>query len=524
LYRILIAEDEKLEREALKFIINKGLDFPIEIQEAENGREAIVKSRTFKPDIIFMDIKMPGIDGIEAAKSIKEESSMVQLVFLTAFNRFEYARDALHLGASDFLVKPSPEKSILEITEKLILKVDTLRQEMNSRKNNELKLTRASGYLENEFVYTMAVRGISSEKFFDYISILDLSFKAGRGGIMKIFYDSYPLQVESDYQKSVLKKRCSMILKNRMMAMGYQVLTNMELSSVYFFIIPAPESTEENIIYPLLSDLEKEIEKELSIKVKIGAGHIFTSPEESLSSFSRASRLLGQSGKSDQPDNDIENSAGYPMELEIMIEKAILKGDRELTEELFEKISNWYNFSSEPFDQKKQFLLELATVLKHSAACLNPNGTVSVNDSELKAAQSPGNILSNFRIFLNDLLEHLARIKESDNDPAVDMACRYIEDNFFKDISLEDAADYCGLSSFYFSKLFKKRKKITFIEYLTKRRIHEAQKLLEENELSIKEISCRIGYNDPNYFTRVFKRVEKISPTTFRNNKIQNRQ
>jgi len=91
-------------------------------------------------------------------------------------------------------------------------------------------------------------------------------------------------------------------------------------------------------------------------------------------------------------------------------------------------------------------------------------------------------------------------------------------------MTLEEAASQCSLSSFYFSKLFKKSKKITFIDYLTNCRIEEAKKCLSKTNLSIKEISQRVGYNDPNYFTRVFKRVVSTSPTSYRNNNMLKQQ
>ena len=515
MYRILIADDEQLEREALKLILNKGIDFPIEVQEAVNGREAIVKSRSFGPDIVFMDIKMPGIDGMEAANSIREEFPRVQLIFLTAFNRFEYAREAIHLGAYDFLVKPSPESSILETTEKVIRKVEQIKKEMDNQKNNELKLSRAAGYLENEFVYTAAMRGIQSSKFMDYISILDLSFKAGLGGVMKIFYDSYPLQVESDYQKSILRKRCSLLLKTTFARSGIAVLTNLELAIIYFLIIIPEGLDHKDLVFEdMASDLETRVKRDLSIDVRIGIGSEFSEPGQCLASFS----TIGRS------DRTRENNCGYPMDLEISIEKALMKVDRTEAEAVYAKISDWFYFSDVTLDRKKQFLLDLATVLKHSAACQSPTGIGSGDNSELRFSDSPDSLISSFRLFLNNLLTDLEHIKEIDNDPAVEQGCRFIEENFSRDISLEDAAEYCGLSSFYFSRLFKKKKKITFIDFLTNRRIEEAKKLLSRGELSIKEISSRTGYSDPNYFTRVFKRVEDLSPSAYRSKIIRNSQ
>ena len=512
MYRILIADDERLEREALKFILNKGLDYPIEIQEAVNGREAIVKSRSFRPDIVFMDIKMPGIDGIEASGSIREALPGVELIFLTAFNKFEYAREAIHLGASEYLVKPSSESRVLETTERVIRKVEQAKKEMDSRKNNELKLSRAAEYLENEFVYTAAMRGMTESKFMDYIAILDLTFKAGRGGVMKLFYDSYPLQVEGGYQKAILKKRCALILKKRCARAGIQVLTNNELAVIYFLLVIPEETDYDGLDYDeILSDTAVRIKEDLSIDVHIGTGDIFTEPRHCLESFSTAGRS----------EHGQENTSGFPMDLEMAMEKAVMKVDRAEVDRVFGRIRDWFYVSKTPREDRMQFILELATVLKHSAAFQTPSGIISGVTPKLRATDPPDRLISSFKLFLNALLSELEHIREIENDPAVEQGCRYIEENYSKDISLEDAAEYCGLSSFYFSRLFKKKKKITFIDYLTKCRIEEARRLLAAGELSIKEISSRTGYSDPNYFTRVFKRVEGLSPSAYRSRKIR---
>lgn len=515
MYRILIADDERLEREALKFILNKGLDYPIEIQEAVNGREAIVRSRSFQPDIVFMDIKMPGIDGMEASAGIREELPQVQLIFLTAYNKFEYAREAIHLGASDYLVKPSSESSVLETTERVIKRVEQIKKEMDNRRNNELKLSRAAEYLENEFVYTAAMRGMPIGKFMDYIAILDLDFKAGRGGVMKLFYDTYPLQVDSGYEKTILKKRCSLILKKRFARAGIQVLANSELAIIYFLLI-MPEDTDTGKIdfAEILRDTAERIRQDLSIDVHIGTGDTFTDPGRCLESFSTAG--LSEGGR--------ENASGYPMDLEMAMEKAVMKVDRTEADRVYTEIRDWFYVSDTAVEEKKQFILELTTVLRHSAAFQSPSGIITEAVPNLSVSDPPDHMISSFKLFLNKLMSELEHIREIENDSAVEQGCRYIEENFTRDISLEDAAEHCGLSSFYFSRLFKRKKKITFIDYLTNRRMEEARRLLADGGLSIKEISGMTGYSDPNYFTRVFKRVEGLSPSAYRSKIIQKRQ
>ena len=94
---------------------------------------------------------------------------------------------------------------------------------------------------------------------------------------------------------------------------------------------------------------------------------------------------------------------------------------------------------------------------------------------------------------------------------------RYIQEHIAENFSLDDAASFAGVSSFYLSKLFKEETGETFINYVTDRRLEKGRIMLCETELSIKEISAEIGYNDQNYFSRIFKNKFGISPTDFRN-------
>lgn len=93
----------------------------------------------------------------------------------------------------------------------------------------------------------------------------------------------------------------------------------------------------------------------------------------------------------------------------------------------------------------------------------------------------------------------------------------YIQEHIAENFSLDDAASFAGVSSFYLSKLFKEETGETFINYVTDRRLEKGRIMLCETELSIKEISAEIGYNDQNYFSRIFKNKFGISPTDFRN-------
>jgi len=527
MYKLLIADDEQIEIDALKAIVNKGIDSILDIQEAVNGREAIVKSQTYQPDIVFLDIKMPGINGIEAARSIRENSPSVSIVFLTAFNQFEYAQEAIQIGVDDFIIKPSSETRVLEVINKILTKIKNQRNEENKKRDNELKLSRVTDYMENELIYNLAVTGITEEKFTNYLAILDMRFSSGRAGIVKILYETYPIHVDSINQKKVLMKRSAFIIKSKLEEYGFVTLFNKELSNLYFFPIMEKQSnlgSEKKDSAELSQLLALEIEKTLNLKVIIGIGSSFNDPVKSLKSFAQAKAILGNITNKNINLNNNSSEGVFPLNLEIDMEQAILNGNRENTINTLQKIREWFDNTNSEFEIKKKAVLELVTVLKHAAAYQLPNGKCIVDEIDMKDSLNSITLLSGLNIFLNELLEQIDSAKKIENSPAIEAACLYIDTNYLKDITLEETASHCRLSSFYFSKLFKKEKGITFIDYLTGKRISKAKKLLVTSNLSIKEICANTGYSDPNYFTKVFKKVESISPSNYRSNKILKQQ
>ena len=98
----------------------------------------------------------------------------------------------------------------------------------------------------------------------------------------------------------------------------------------------------------------------------------------------------------------------------------------------------------------------------------------------------------------------------------IEKAKAYINENYHRDISLEEVSRSVDISSYYFSKLFKEETGENFIEYLTAIRIEKAKELLHHREISIKNISIETGYSDPNYFSRIFKKQVGITPTEYR--------
>lgn len=124
------------------------------IGEAPNGRKAIEMAREHKPDIIFMDIKMPGIDGVQAVKEIKSTDPGIRFIMVSAFNTFEYAKEVMQQGVKEYILKPSRIQDILESLQRVSAEIfeerKSMKEQQNLRENldrNLFPLLRKSGYL-----------------------------------------------------------------------------------------------------------------------------------------------------------------------------------------------------------------------------------------------------------------------------------------------------------------------------------------------------------------------------------------
>ncbi|MFT8316165.1 MAG: response regulator [Clostridium sp.] len=135
MYKILLVDDEELQREALKIMLKNFKDVVKVIGEAQNGREAIELDEKLEPDIIFMDVKIPGIDGIKASEIIKSTNHNKIIIIITAYDDFNLIHKALLLNVNDYILKPVREKQLNEVLNTQIAK---LKLHQNKREKTEL--------------------------------------------------------------------------------------------------------------------------------------------------------------------------------------------------------------------------------------------------------------------------------------------------------------------------------------------------------------------------------------------------
>ena len=206
-YKILIVDDEQLERRALESIIVLQLGTRVEIMQAVNGRDAVQMAREFRPDIAFLDIKMPIMNGIEAGKEILEFLPDCYIIMLTGFTYFTYAKESVNIGAADFLVKPAADEDVVKALEKATREVESRIRKRIDDEENRKKVRRAEQYMEGELVSAIACNNADEELIQAQMEELGIQFHYGVGVVVR----AQARGPENPHSTAKLCKRCIMM-------------------------------------------------------------------------------------------------------------------------------------------------------------------------------------------------------------------------------------------------------------------------------------------------------------------------
>lgn len=520
MYKILIVDDESIERKAIRYIIENSHLNIAEIEEASNGQEAVSKAEVFEPNITFLDIKMPGLSGIEAAKILKKANSENMIIFLTAFDEFEFAQEAIKIGVEDFIIKPATNERILEVLNKTIDKLDKLKQIHIDKKDMEDKLSKITKYLEREFVSSVVLGEIDEEQAKDYLNFIMAEFKRGFGMVIQLkFYkeDGMPPLQQNMIQRRFVEKISSILEKSKI-----RYLMNYFRYRVYILVYGYPENEKDfcaAMIGDELQKLAKKMGEQFDTQINIGIGNEYHKISELWKSFSQAKVACENTMVLLEETEDLQNYKADSLEIkEKKLCESILDCNEQEAIAIVDDILDNIIYSSNDINEVRLKLYEFLVLLNKS---LNSNRNMRnkipenlFDDLKNICCKADGKMY--VQEYLSKVMEEINQLKADKTGLMLEKAKKYIHQHYNQDISLDDIASMSGFSTYYFCKMFKKYYHVSFTDYLTSLRIKHAKELLQNPDLSIKEITEMIGYLDSNYFTRVFKKYEGLTPTEYR--------
>ncbi len=512
--RVVIVEDEGITRKWIKKKIEDlGMGFVVE-GVFSNGSQALEYMNSHDTDVVFTDIQMPVMDGLELLEQIQAMEKQPYKVILSAYDEFCYARRAMKLGAQEFVLKPEITeeslRSILEEARKFqdqrnTLDQERLKSEGESWEASMRQLIRRAGDPDDiELIRQLEEQGI-------FLSFPDMI-------LVDIFFDG------------VIRKKLALELLNLFLEKEQTKGTAFSCSEQEFVIFYAYEDHENSL--KQVQKLRKVLKSHMGVEVYLGVsrrkqdcgwGKMYR--QASMACENR--RFFSIPGCQSYESMRI-TAEGNPSEFcffQNIKQIGVFLGQRQYTEaqiaveRLLEAVGEAvYLYPAYVKTMCNEFLvLYLHEIWKYDLTEEEKGGTGAV---ELLFEQAA----SHFHLLKEDVLKavsymtQLLKRKSGINgcSAPVQEIIKYIEEHYAERISLAQISDSIYLSQSYASTLFKKETGKKFSSYLQEVRLEKSCEMLLDSRISIQEIAVRTGFFDAAHFSRVFKEWYGLSPAEYR--------
>ncbi len=481
---VLIVEDEKLIRQGIRAMIQRS-GVPVEVlMECGNGEMALEILQNQKVDVMFTDIRMPKINGIELVQKMQELPHKPITIAISGYADFAYAVEMLRMGVREYLLKPVEREKLWELLRKLEQEISE--EQESSRTNRslghqQLKYLMLNGQITEEELHTMQSEYESELDLQDYYVY---ATNPREFGSMEENY-IYLHNVEGCDIYLVTEKNANLLLKN--------------------------ELVREYVGTSMLHSGIRELRKAYGEAVE-ARGHAFCK-EQKVYRFREPEKQI--------PGNFHEQGkklTGAEMKLQRV---QLLGTDK--TEELakawnglFYAVRNGWVSPAGFKECTGDFLKEMKKTYRHALAG---------EEEQLTRLAEPYGFpaLSVWQTeFMDWLLAFHGRLNSqfdtNRNRKKIKLAVDYIRENYGKDLNMAVVSNHISMNYSLFSYLFKEYTGSNFVNYLKGIRMEEAKKLLAETDLRIMEISARVGYENEKHFMKTFKASCGVSPSEYRKN------
>lgn len=506
LIKVLVADDELLVRIGLRTTIEWEENGFTIVGEAKNGKEAIELFDKFDADILITDIRMPVMDGLEVIKTIKEKKRDLKSIILTHYDDFSYAQKAINLGASEFILKNNLS------SDNLLLVLKKLSEELTPEKTNHIKSMTETDYL----YYALEKAILTNISKIDYEGLIRIDTDGRFYSNYFVAYGKicYSDDLEPDLNNNEFFKNLSNIFVSTENVK--QAMMMIEGHLVYLYNIGFKTENYQKEQTEIVNILKRNIKQFFDLDMFFGISTVGDTPLEiprlviegkkaCESCFFSEDKVIHYDGRIEKIAD--ENIKIKPDLIRKYINQSDLASLYAYIDERFDKIYVTYN----KMGVRKLFIdfISLAQIIyqeKHAEDEV-------VNDAKFRYIYFDK--LVDFKAIREYVKGVYHFISEKNEDKSysyyITKSIEYIKENYERNITLEEVAEYSQISKSYLSLLFKQETGINFSAFLTGYRVDKCKEYLRESHYKIYEIAERVGFDNPYYFSKVFKEKVGIS-------------
>ena len=509
--KIFVVEDEKRVRNGLIHIISQlNPNYQI-VGEAEDGEQGYELIRQLEPDVVFTDIKMPGVNGLEMMDRFSKLKKQPVVIILTGYSNFDFAQKAISYGVKEYMLKPVTVDDIACILKRVYRELLT--------EESKGGLHEAGAYSAEKLLEDMLL----SQHYNSALWLSYLSEHFHMNGHKNYALALLHIDKEEECKRELVTKAAIDQLKQTFSSV---VTVRIEKDKKLVALLEVDEdyqSIERQLDYNVFQVIQSQHSQEMIMTImEIEGISSIRSHVDQLKKNLKYTIVLGQEQLivSEKITTYKYRHVKFPEKIEKEALKALYSRDlNRLQEAQTSFINYWTNQQCHPEQVIDAFVRFASSLL---------NAFKEVNIDIYKKANSTKSIRKLHEAYtmkeLTRVLEVVVGcyVQNTNNDHKgygmlVVKTMQYIEKNYGHPITLEEIAAHLHVTSEYLSMLFGKEVGETYTSYLKRFRIEKAKYLLLNSELKIEEVSQAIGYYNIKYFYRVFKEVAGVTPRVYAN-------
>lgn len=494
MYSILIADDEAIIREGIKHLLDyEALGYRI-CGEAATGEQTLEALLTLKPDVALVDIRMPGITGLEAVRKARAQGYAGRVVIVSSYTDFTYAQEAIRYGVSNYLTKPIEEELLQAVLEEFRAAFDKAAQDRNSSHNYRSKVRR-----------TVLVELLRGEAV-DAAQLTDLGLTA------------------DSYQVVILERSC----KGDLLVQNHELYDHLLLDGMEVLLLKGQDAIGR---FHQMVEFHMKAHHDAGEPIPFFAcGDRVTDPASIHYSFDRALQLherrffceqdvhilLPESCPAPNAESIIspELLASYTSTLLGCIQSYNRRSLAEVLTQLRDQLSG----SSDPTRSIRLFLTDLYLQVREQISRLYPNFNIPflTNAEIIRTIHEATYLYQIIRFFSQRFILFMDATGGGNRDSVLDDILHYIHHNYASNITLETIAPLFGYNRSYLGKIFTKKMGQNFNAYVDHVRIEKSKELLLSESSKIYLIAERVGYRNVDYFHIKFRKYVGMSPAEYR--------
>lgn len=512
MYKVFLVEDEITTREGIRDNVDwKSMGFELS-GEAPDGEIALPQIEAIQPDLLITDIKMPFMDGLQLCKIIREHMPWMKIVIISGYNDFQYAQSAIKLGVSDYLLKPVSVHDLHSVLAKVSVVLDQEKSERTYLKRLRSQVEDNLSLLREKFLLRLVTGGESSISAIEQSQQLGLNILAPC--YLVILLEARPAKNDQvlDYAacQQVEKAITGLIHSNT------DILAASKDMDEYLLVLKGenPEQVQQESAF-LVKLFQEEVEKKTSCILSAGAG----APQQRLGELHQSFTEALANLKSAQSEVELDDQKKLNhAALRLFLDTGQL-----------EEFDLFYDQQIFPLVEValRSTLLKYYTLLDIKLAASqfisdlggDPNLVLAgiCREEDLTSLATPAEMRSEIHKLFSAAFAFRDSQKKSDRASIILQAKKYISTHFSDpDLSLNEVAARINFSPNHFSAVFSVETGETFRDYLARKRVEHAKKLLSTTRLKCGEIAFQCGYNDSHYFSIIFRKNCGMTPQQFR--------